>query len=61
MERENCCSTAGMQGVCLSYCVCISLILCLSVCCVCIYSYLGDGRFHLESIMIANPEIPAYR
>nr|XP_020470521.1 2-(3-amino-3-carboxypropyl)histidine synthase subunit 1 [Monopterus albus] len=22
--------------------------------------YLGDGRFHLESIMIANPEIPAY-
>ncbi|XP_048016156.1 2-(3-amino-3-carboxypropyl)histidine synthase subunit 1 isoform X3 [Megalobrama amblycephala] len=23
--------------------------------------YLGDGRFHLESIMIANPEIPAYR
>ena len=24
-------------------------------------SYLGDGRFHLESIMIANPEIPAFR
>ncbi|XP_034280385.2 2-(3-amino-3-carboxypropyl)histidine synthase subunit 1 isoform X2 [Pantherophis guttatus] len=23
--------------------------------------YLGDGRFHLESIMIANPEVPAYR
>lgn len=23
--------------------------------------YLGDGRFHLESIMIANPEIAAYR
>ncbi|XP_070572752.1 2-(3-amino-3-carboxypropyl)histidine synthase subunit 1-like isoform X2 [Ptychodera flava] len=23
--------------------------------------YIGDGRFHLESIMIANPEIPAYR
>uniref|UniRef100_A0A7M4FCA5 2-(3-amino-3-carboxypropyl)histidine synthase subunit 1 n=1 Tax=Crocodylus porosus TaxID=8502 RepID=A0A7M4FCA5_CROPO len=23
--------------------------------------YLGDGRFHLESIMIANPGIPAYR
>lgn len=23
--------------------------------------YLGDGRFHLESIMIANPDIPAYR
>lgn len=22
---------------------------------------LGDGRFHLESIMIANPGIPAYR
>ena len=20
--------------------------------------YLGDGRFHLESIMISNPEIP---
>lgn len=25
------------------------------------YSYLGDGRFHLESIMISNPDIPAYR
>ncbi|KAK7192442.1 Diphthamide biosynthesis protein 1 [Paraphaeosphaeria sporulosa] len=23
--------------------------------------YLGDGRFHLESAMIANPSIPAYR
>ncbi|KAM0749414.1 hypothetical protein T439DRAFT_303293 [Meredithblackwellia eburnea MCA 4105] len=23
--------------------------------------YIGDGRFHLESIMIANPTIPAYR
>lgn len=23
--------------------------------------YLGDGRFHLESIMIHNPGIPAYR
>ncbi|KAI1091496.1 putative diphthamide synthesis protein-domain-containing protein [Rostrohypoxylon terebratum] len=23
--------------------------------------YLGDGRFHLESIMIHNPAIPAYR
>ncbi|XP_077167750.1 2-(3-amino-3-carboxypropyl)histidine synthase subunit 1 isoform X1 [Paroedura picta] len=23
--------------------------------------YLGDGRFHLESVMIANPGIPAYR
>ncbi|KAI8996745.1 putative diphthamide synthesis protein-domain-containing protein [Gaertneriomyces semiglobifer] len=23
--------------------------------------YLGDGRFHLEAIMIANPTIPAYR
>ena len=23
--------------------------------------YIGDGRFHLESIMIANPEIKAYR
>ena len=22
--------------------------------------YLGDGRFHLESMMIANPSIPAY-
>ncbi len=25
------------------------------------YRYLGDGRFHLEAIMIANPSIPAYR
>lgn len=23
--------------------------------------YLGDGRFHLESIMISNPEVPAFR
>lgn len=23
--------------------------------------YLGDGRFHLESIMIANPTVPSYR
>ncbi|KAJ7781499.1 putative diphthamide synthesis protein-domain-containing protein [Mycena metata] len=23
--------------------------------------YLGDGRFHLESIMIANPSVPAFR
>jgi len=23
--------------------------------------YLGDGRFHLESAMIHNPELPAYR
>ncbi|RDA84029.1 hypothetical protein CP532_6512 [Ophiocordyceps camponoti-leonardi (nom. inval.)] len=23
--------------------------------------YLGDGRFHLESVMIHNPSIPAYR
>ncbi|XP_022112527.2 2-(3-amino-3-carboxypropyl)histidine synthase subunit 1 [Pieris rapae] len=23
--------------------------------------YLGDGRFHLEAIMIANPTIPAYK
>jgi 2-(3-amino-3-carboxypropyl)histidine synthase len=23
--------------------------------------YLGDGRFHLEAIMIANPEVPAFR
>lgn len=23
--------------------------------------YLGDGRFHLESVMIANPNIPSYR
>jgi len=23
--------------------------------------YLGDGRFHLESIMISNPSIPAFR
>ena len=23
--------------------------------------YIGDGRFHLESVMIANPSVPAYR
>lgn len=23
--------------------------------------YIGDGRFHLESIMIANPRLPAFR
>ena len=23
--------------------------------------YIGDGRFHLESIMIANPKVPAHR
>ena len=23
--------------------------------------YLGDGRFHLESAMIANPQLTAYR
>ncbi|GAA5923158.1 2-(3-amino-3-carboxypropyl)histidine synthase [Sporobolomyces koalae] len=23
--------------------------------------YVGDGRFHLESIMIANPQVPAFR
>lgn len=23
--------------------------------------YLGDGRFHLEAIMIANPNVPAFR
>ena len=26
-----------------------------------IFSYVGDGRFHLESIMIANPSVPAFR
>ena len=26
-----------------------------------VYRYLGDGRFHLEAIMIANPGIPAFR
>jgi 2-(3-amino-3-carboxypropyl)histidine synthase len=25
------------------------------------YRYLGDGRFHLESVMIANPTVPAFR
>ena len=24
------------------------------------FSYLGDGRFHLEAVMIANPSTPAY-
>jgi 2-(3-amino-3-carboxypropyl)histidine synthase len=24
-------------------------------------SYLGDGRFHLEAMMIANPTVPAFR
>ena len=23
--------------------------------------YIGDGRFHLEAMMIANPQLPAYR
>lgn len=27
----------------------------------CIFSYIGDGRFHLESIMIQNPQIPAFQ
>jgi 2-(3-amino-3-carboxypropyl)histidine synthase len=26
-----------------------------------IVRYVGDGRFHLESIMIANPSVPAFR
>lgn len=26
-----------------------------------ILRYVGDGRFHLESIMIANPDVPAFR
>lgn len=26
-----------------------------------LFSYVGDGRFHLESIMIANPTVPAFR
>lgn len=25
------------------------------------FIYLGDGRFHLEAVMVANPSIPAYR
>lgn len=24
-------------------------------------SYLGDGRFHLESIMVHNPQVPAFQ
>ena len=27
----------------------------------CLNRYLGDGRFHLEAIMIANPSVPAFR
>ena len=27
----------------------------------CTSRYLGDGRFHLEAIMIANPGVPAFR
>lgn len=27
----------------------------------CPHRYLGDGRFHLESIMIMNPTVPAFR
>lgn len=27
----------------------------------CKHRYLGDGRFHLEAIMIANPSVPAFR
>ena len=23
--------------------------------------YIGDGRFHIESIMIHNPDAPAYK
>jgi 2-(3-amino-3-carboxypropyl)histidine synthase len=26
-----------------------------------IFIYLGDGRFHLEAVMIANPTLKAYR
>lgn len=26
-----------------------------------IFIYLGDGRFHLEAVMIANPDIPSFR
>lgn len=26
-----------------------------------IFIYLGDGRFHLEAVMIANPGIPSFR
>ena len=25
------------------------------------FRYLGDGRFHLESVMISNPDVAAYR
>jgi 2-(3-amino-3-carboxypropyl)histidine synthase len=34
----------------------LSSLLILTAC-----SYLGDGRFHLESIMISNPTVPAFR
>jgi 2-(3-amino-3-carboxypropyl)histidine synthase len=26
-----------------------------------VFIYLGDGRFHLEAAMIANPKLKAYR
>ena len=26
-----------------------------------LFIYIGDGRFHFEAVMIANPNIPAYR
>jgi 2-(3-amino-3-carboxypropyl)histidine synthase len=26
-----------------------------------LHRYVGDGRFHLESVMIANPTVPAFR
>src|ERR1700761_2031461 len=25
------------------------------------HRYIGDGRFHLEAIMIANPSVPAFK
>ena len=25
------------------------------------FSYVGDGRFHLESVMIQNPNVPAFQ
>lgn len=25
------------------------------------FRYIGDGRFHLEAMMISNPNIPAYK
>ena len=40
------------------------LILCLSLCCVCLNisecSFVADGRFHLESMMIQNPQVKAF-